>query len=176
MDPSIWGRHGWIFMHAITLTYPDVPKNKEKNDMKTFFLSMGKVLPCMKCRNNFKDHLIKYPLDDEVLMSRDNLVKWLINIHNEVNIINNKPTMKYNDVIKEFIDRKHDSNNEDEQIANTKLIITKMLFVVSIVLIIISILVYFTVSFDSDSKSSMNIDQLSFTDNIGNNLTNITNN
>lgn len=90
INPQLWGNSGWEFMHWITLGYSSNPSYKEKTEMKNFFNTIGNILPCNSCRINFKKHLIKYPLNEKVLLNRTNLVTWLMNIHNEVNILNGK--------------------------------------------------------------------------------------
>ena len=90
MKPEVWGPHAWIFLHSITLEYPNNPTNEDKLNIKNFFNSVGLVLPCQKCRLNFNSHLKKYPLTDKVLESKSSLVKWMIDIHNCVNVMNNK--------------------------------------------------------------------------------------
>lgn len=95
MKPDIWGPHAWIFLHSITLDYPDNPTENDKKNFSAFFNSLGYVLPCTKCKLNFKTHLEKYPLTNNALSSKTKLIKWLIDIHNEINKINNKPIMSY---------------------------------------------------------------------------------
>jgi hypothetical protein len=56
------------------------------------------------CRNHFYDNLKKFPLTDRVLNSRKNLIEWLIDLHNSVNKFNNKPTLKYQEVVKKYLD------------------------------------------------------------------------
>lgn len=91
INPDIWGPPGWRFMHYITLSYPIEPSDKNKEDIKRFFTSVGPVLPCESCRIHFNSHRHKHPITDDVLSTRDNLVIWLMNIHNEVNLIKGKP-------------------------------------------------------------------------------------
>jgi len=90
ISPDIWGKHGWKFMHYITLAYPDKPTEEDKKAIKIYFTSVGKVLPCYSCRLNYEKHLQKYPLTDTVVSSEKNLSKWLVDIHNEVNEVNGK--------------------------------------------------------------------------------------
>jgi len=85
MKPAIWGPHAWIFLHDITFDYPIKPTDTDKSDMKNFIYALANVLPCRSCRANFKLHLTELPLTDEVLSTRANLVKWMIDIHNRVN-------------------------------------------------------------------------------------------
>lgn len=95
IDPKLWGKPGWIFLHSITLGYPINPTEEEKNNYKLFFNSIGNILPCSTCRNNYLNSLNKYKLTDEVLITRDTLVNWLINIRlNDQNIHNKNISVK----------------------------------------------------------------------------------
>jgi hypothetical protein len=98
MEPEIWGPHGWIFLHTITLNYPHRPTMYDKEQYKNFFLNLQNVLPCKYCSHNYKLHLKKYPIT-KFLDSKKDLVQWLIHIHNEVNIIFNKKTITYEEFI-----------------------------------------------------------------------------
>ena len=95
MRPEIWGPHAWIFLHSVTLEYPDNPTDEDKQNMINFINSLGKILPCIKCQNNFKIHLTKFPLTDKVLETKQNLVYWLIDIHNCVNDIKKTKKLSY---------------------------------------------------------------------------------
>ncbi len=101
MNPEIWGPGAWLFLHSITLAYPNNPTQLDKENYKTFFEILKNVIPCKKCSYNYskniKDNDISNHLDSKV-----SLVKWLVNIHNQVNIENDKKTMEYEDVIKEY--------------------------------------------------------------------------
>lgn len=94
MDPDIWGAPTWIFLHTVTLNYPNNPTMYDKKYYKNFFINLHYILPCEWCSKNYKQHLLKYPIDN-YLNTKKNLVQWLINIHNEVNKIFNKNTIDY---------------------------------------------------------------------------------
>lgn len=123
--PDMWGPSGWKFMHYITFAYPDSPTDEDKENMKNFFISVSKVLPCKKCRNNFKKHTEKYPLTEEILESRYNLTRWLIDIHNEVNIMNGKKTVTYEEALEIYL-----KNNNTIVSFNTALIIVIFIIVI----------------------------------------------
>ena len=89
MNPNVWGPHGWIFLHSITLNYPENPTKHDKIKVMEFFNNLGDMLPCDKCSKHFKENIKKYPISQH-FHSRESLVKWLIDIHNEVNKSNNK--------------------------------------------------------------------------------------
>ena len=99
MEPEIWGPSGWTFLHTITLNYPDNPTEEDKMNHKDFFHNLKNVIPCPNCKEHYNINLQKYPIDVN-LESKEKLVKWLINIHNEVNIKNNKKIYSYDEVIK----------------------------------------------------------------------------
>lgn len=94
-----WGEPGWIFSFACAFGYPKQPTNEEKNDAERFFTSFKTMLSCYTCRNNYKKHLNDLPLTDEVLSSRINLTKWLVNIKNVVNKSQGLSTYGYDETI-----------------------------------------------------------------------------
>jgi hypothetical protein len=116
INPLIWGPHLWKFMHYLTLAYPDEPSDDDKQKFKTFFLMIGDYLPCEKCRVHYKEHLKITPLTDEILSSRDGLIKWLFNLHNIVNESNGKPKITYDDFLDIYVNNTIDSNKEDNKI------------------------------------------------------------
>ena len=36
MEAKIWGPHAWIFLHSITMAYPENPTDNDKKYMKIF--------------------------------------------------------------------------------------------------------------------------------------------
>ena len=95
---SIWGSHGWKFMHYVSLGYPSKPTEEDKKNYKTFYTSLQHILPCAKCANNYSHNLIKYPIDNH-LSSRDSLVRWVIDIHNQVNNETGKKEYTYEEAL-----------------------------------------------------------------------------
>ena len=96
---NIWGTHAWTFLHTITFNYPNNPSEKDKQNYYTFFDSLKDVLPCEKCKKHYKENSKDLKSN---LNSRDDLVKWLIDIHNDVNIKNNKSVWSYADVYNKY--------------------------------------------------------------------------
>jgi hypothetical protein len=124
MNPSIWGPPCWTFLHSVSFDYPNNPSQVEKNMYKTFFNTLQYILPCEKCRQNYKIHIQKYPIDN-YLNSKDSLVNWLVKIHNEVNIVNNKRIYKTKEVIQHFKNIYKNKNNH------------KYIFIIAVVIIAI---------------------------------------
>ncbi len=88
--PNIWGPPGWKFIHYVTLGYPDNPSHEVKQKYYNYFHALKHVIPCSICSVHFSENLEKLPLTDEVLSSKENLMKWGIDMHNFVNKKNNK--------------------------------------------------------------------------------------
>lgn len=99
MDPEIWGPHAWVFLHTITLNYPNNPTIYDKQNYKNFFINLHHILPCEWCSKNYIHHLQKYPIDN-YLNTKKNLIEWLIHIHNEINKLFNKKIITYPEFIK----------------------------------------------------------------------------
>lgn len=115
--PSIWGEKGWFFLDTIILSYPNEPTDVQKKDFAEFFYLVGRVLPCAKCRLNYNDHLKVYPITDNVLKSRHDLIEWFLKIHNSARISMNKKSITYDEFI-EFYSDKYKINTENTMIYN----------------------------------------------------------
>jgi len=90
MITKVWGPPGWLFLHCITFGYPFKidPNNTEhvqkQRDYRDFFHLIGKVFPCKYCRDSYQGFIKDLPIEPK-LDSRDNLCKWLYDVHNKVN-------------------------------------------------------------------------------------------
>lgn len=101
MNADIWGPHAWMFLHSITLVYPHNPTTNEKQNYYKFFDNLQNILPCELCKSHYKKHLTEYPLMDN-LNSKDSLIRWLINVHNKINLMKGKPQWTYQEVIDHY--------------------------------------------------------------------------
>jgi hypothetical protein len=95
MEPNIWGPPAWTFLHTITFQYPEYPTDLDKQKYYTFFNSLKNVLPCPNCKEHYSENFENIPIR---LESREDLIEWLIDIHNEVNKKNNKRIYTYKEV------------------------------------------------------------------------------
>lgn len=123
IDPTYWGKSGWIFLNCIALTYKPEHKDKYKN----FIEQLPYILPCRTCGDNLFKNLNSL---DDALESKEKLLKWLIDLRNAIyddNLIpKNKKTMH------ETFDEIFYKNN------NTNIYIyLGVLFVILIILIIL---------------------------------------
>ena len=99
IDPLLWGPSLWKYLHYLTLSYPDSPSIEIQLKYKDFFLNLHNFIPCEKCRINYVRHLEELPLTDDILTSRNALIKWLFIIHNIVNKETGKRELKFNEFI-----------------------------------------------------------------------------
>jgi hypothetical protein len=82
--PSVWGPFFWHTVHIVALGYPKNPTYTDKKCAKEFYESLAYLLPCSICREHYREHLTKNPITT-FLDSRTDLIKWTIQIHNQVN-------------------------------------------------------------------------------------------
>lgn len=129
MDPKVWGPHGWQFLHSITLAYPDNPTLEDKNNHAQFFNGIQNILPCQSCRDHYALSLQELPVEQH-LENKESLFRWLVDIHNRVNVKNNKREYSYDEVTKLY-EKMYDKS------VGSKLIGNKWLFIFLIVLLII---------------------------------------
>jgi hypothetical protein len=133
-NTNIWGPSAWNFLHTITFNYPNNPTYNDKENYKNFFNNLGFILPCEICKYNYNIHLKTYPISN-YLNTKEDLVKWLIIIHNEVNKLHNKPIKSYNEVIKYYINlyNNKDINNNNNNNNNN---IIYFIVIISVIIII----------------------------------------
>jgi len=97
--PCVFGPIYWSMISIISYGYPEyVPPTQEglqlKNDTYTFFKSLGSMLPCSECKQHYKQNLDLLELENS-LDSREQLTKFVYNLHNLVNLQTNVPQNKW---------------------------------------------------------------------------------
>jgi hypothetical protein len=83
---EFWGPSTWKTLHSIAWSYAEnenSPTEEEKKDIIDFFMILSKLLPCPSCRKHFSDYMLRHPIDAS---SRSALVRWLYDLHSDVNI------------------------------------------------------------------------------------------
>jgi hypothetical protein len=90
LTPSVWGPPMWFTIHIIALGYSSKPTYGDKKAAKEFFESLQFLIPCPQCREHYKEHLSKYPIIPH-LDRKEDLFKYTVMLHNEVNKSLNKP-------------------------------------------------------------------------------------
>lgn len=99
MITSVWGPGAWHFLHTISFNYPVHPTKQEKKEYMNFIFSMKNVLPCGKCRKNFKKNLKTLPLTLKAMKSRATFSKYVYSLHEVVNkMLGKKSNLTYEQV------------------------------------------------------------------------------
>lgn len=119
-----WGPAGWFFMFSCIMGgYPPEidPKNKEhqiiKKHFKNMLTSLGYTMPCVYCRNSFRQFLKELPMDP-FLTGRLKLFEWLYLMRDKVNKkLIAQERQCYNDEKKRLKKIYHESNKtpQDKQ-------------------------------------------------------------
>lgn len=152
LSPEIWGHNGWFFLDSICLSYPLNPSNEMKENCKSFFYLLPKMLPCDKCRDHFKQYITEYPLDDDILKSKDSLLLWILNAHNNVNKRNGKNIITL-EQFKEYYDQKYKDTCSSCK-PTKKNIVNMNVFGIIMFGMIIALGLYLYRSFQKDSPSN----------------------
>jgi len=92
LPPSVWGPIFWHTIHITAIGYPRSPSYAVKRAAKEFYESLALLIPCPVCREHYTTYLIKFPISPH-LDRRDDLFKWTVNLHNNVNEQLGKPRM-----------------------------------------------------------------------------------
>jgi hypothetical protein len=138
LNPTVWGPHGWFFIDSIVLSLPNKLSYEQKNIYKNFFTSLQDVLPCEGCRQHYKQNLIKYPLTDVVLSKKENMIKWILNVHNNVRSDAKKIPISIKQYF-EYYNKQYDDNYNKNKISKD----CNFKYYISIIIILILILFIF---------------------------------
>ena len=96
---NLWGSTFWNMSHYITISYPNVPTDLNKQTVKQYFDLLQHLLPCPICRKHYGNVLLLYPLTEDILNCKLKLVLWLITIHNYINKQLNKEELTIEDAL-----------------------------------------------------------------------------
>lgn len=98
-SPTVWGRQAWHFIHMVALSFPEEPTEEDKENYLKFLHSLEHALPCSICGEHFKENMEKMP---PRLSSKREFFEWTVDVHNEVNRLNKKKVISYNQAIDEL--------------------------------------------------------------------------
>lgn len=95
-DPIlVWGPPTWNFLHAIALTYPQKADIVKRDAMILMLKSLEGVIPCKECRDHYADWFAREESRKVAFNGRESLFDALVDLHNSVNKMNNKPTIDH---------------------------------------------------------------------------------
>ncbi len=95
-DPEIFGPPLWFVYHNAAYNYPINPSPLFKERMKYAIISLPVFVTCLECREHATAYIEKHrDTLDEICSSRDNVFKFFVDFHNQVNKRYNKPILSY---------------------------------------------------------------------------------
>ena len=141
MKTSIWGPAAWKFLHAATFAYPDVPTERHKEDALKLFQSLGSMLPCGDCCVNYSNEFSITSISKH-LHSKEALSRWLVDLHNRVNVRLGKPTVTYYEVAALYPDDTCDLTCYDTPPRSNKFLYIGIVVALAIVLVVRKVIKY----------------------------------
>lgn len=102
-DPKIWGPQYWYTLHMSAAHYPLNPSPIVKERMKQRILAIPYELPCSTCRPHASAFIeSRRGLLDKIVSSRENLVRFYVDFHNQVNKRYGKPLWTYEQAVARY--------------------------------------------------------------------------
>jgi len=95
-NPIVWGPPFWYTLHNGAFHYPKHASPLHAERMKNFIIGIPIMVPCIKCKEHATAFIEKHrnKLND-ICSNRDDLFKFFVDFHNQVNKRYNKPILSY---------------------------------------------------------------------------------
>ena len=98
MSPAVWGPIFWATMHIVSLGYSATPTDEERASTIAFYNSLAYTIPCPICKTHYRAVLAQSPVESAV-KSRHDLIHWVFDVHNSVNVQLGKPKITFDQYI-----------------------------------------------------------------------------
>ena len=98
MQSAIFGPSFWLNIHITSFNYPVNPSEKNKQDYRQWLLSIGNILPCRFCRENFAKNLAAANFSENVFESRNTFSRFCYDLHDAVNRMLNKTSPPFDEI------------------------------------------------------------------------------
>lgn len=82
--PETFGPPLWKILHSAAATFPEVPTEGEKVEMRCLIVGLPAIIPCPKCQCNLRSWIISQKIN-EALKNRFSLFRFFVDMHNDVN-------------------------------------------------------------------------------------------
>jgi hypothetical protein len=113
-NTAVWGPALWHFLHTISFDYKAT--RQAQIDYKWFLISLGAVLPCRICRDNYSLNLKETGFCTKVFQNRDTFSRFIYKLHETVRRMQGKKT------IVSYLDlrRDYESLTDEECVVNIR--------------------------------------------------------
>ena len=85
MLTSVLGPPLWHALHTISFNYPARPDRATRRKYYRFMKSLGDVLPCRYCRDNYTNNVQALDFGPHHFKNRDTFSRYVYNLHEHVN-------------------------------------------------------------------------------------------
>ena len=110
MQTNIWGPAMWMSIHVVSFNYPVKPTKEQMKQYTTWLTSIGDILPCKYCRENFKNNMTTsgwsysnpYENETKILQSRYTFSYFCWRLHDNVNLMLGKTSPPFEEVRDRF--------------------------------------------------------------------------
>ena len=97
MKKSIWGPCVWNTLHVFSVKIKESCFATEKKELFKIIHNICANLPCPQCSSHAVSMLKKYRINN--IQTKEQLIKMLFNMHNEVNKRTKKPPYDYDKIV-----------------------------------------------------------------------------
>lgn len=104
----VWGPPFWFFLHTIAMHYPERPNEHTKKQYYELLTHLPLFLPATDSQHRFAQLLEQYPVSP-YLTNRLSLMRWMHFIHNQVNVLLEKPILSFSDHVHQYQQYQHPS-------------------------------------------------------------------
>jgi hypothetical protein len=102
-SPEVWGESFWFVVHLGSMSAPDVIPPEKRDKYWGFIDGIPEMLACQKCAVHAREWVEKHRKDkDKIVSSRENLIRFYVDMHNAVNERNGQPVMSVEEVKRKF--------------------------------------------------------------------------
>lgn len=101
--PEVWGESFWFVLHLGSVHAPDIIPIEKREKYWNFIDGLPEMVACQKCSVHAREWVENNrPHKDMICSSRENLITFFVNMHNNVNVRNGKPLMTVEEVKRKF--------------------------------------------------------------------------
>lgn len=95
MSKTVWGPPTWRLLHCMAIKAKDTMTYRQLEELKTLITRIVSNLPCPICSNHANNYFTKYSFKH--IKSLTELIHFLFNFHNDVNVRTEKPKMTFDE-------------------------------------------------------------------------------
>ncbi|MFS8159312.1 MAG: ERV1/ALR-related protein [Candidatus Roizmanbacteria bacterium] len=101
MNPNYWGPGLWTYIHSVAAVALTADQRAEFREL---IYHLAKTLPCKKCKDHFRENLVKFPIE-RYMVSAVSMFTWTYIMHDAVNHAQGKTGAgrpSYQDMLKKY--------------------------------------------------------------------------